>query len=229
MPDRKRTAKLRLISWNVYVGNKPARIRTSLMLLAALFWPHAICLQEARRFKGTIPGYMRYASTDKNRDDSGQNIILVRRGVNVEGAGPENVPGDGWTYNGNPKPPRTFYGLIVWVANTPWHILNVHRCVGGPNGNSPDEWAAEDATIETWAGEMPNREPTIIVGDHNDRGTTRRPGTVADLAHRINADILTVGDTIDYALIRDCDGIIRRLARNLGSDHAPQLITLTEP
>jgi hypothetical protein len=227
-------ATLRAISWNVYVGNKPATIRAGLLLLAALFWPHVICLQEARRFTGTIPGYRRLAADKMDRDDATQNIILVRRGTTILEHGPIAVPGDGWTYDGNPKPARTFYELGIKASGIVWNILNVHRCVGGPRGNSPGEWEREDYEIEAWAAEIPDDQPTCIAGDHNDDfklADEDRSGTTADLAQRIGADALTVDDDeIDYALIRECGGTIRQFPNKLGSDtHAPMLITLTAP
>jgi hypothetical protein len=228
--------QLRVLCWNVYVGNKPRRVRAALLLLAALFWPHVICLQEARRFTGTIPGYRRLAADTLDRDDATQNIILVRRGLTILEHGPIAVPGNGWTYNGHRKPARTFYSLVLTApSGLVWRILNVHRCVGGPRGNSPGEWEREDYEIETWADDpFLIDDPTVIVGDHNDDfklADEDRSGTTADLAQRIGADALTVDDDeIDYALIRDCGGTIRQFPNKLGSDtHAPMLITLTAP
>lgn len=229
MTRRARTARLRILSWNIWVGNTPAVVRAALILLAGLFRPHLICLQEARRFTGTIPGYRRLAADEARRKHATNNIVLVRRGVPVPDHGPQHVPGDGWTYDGNPKPPRTFYGVVLPRRRVTWHVLDVHRCVGGPRGNSPEEWQLEDDTIVEWASQVPAGHPLAIVGDHNDRGEYHRPGTTLDLADRLEARVLTPGDTIDYALIRRCGGVIRELARTFRSNHAPTLITLTAP
>lgn len=227
-PRRRRRrpyVRLRVLSWNVWVGNRA--IRAALLLLAALFRPHVICLQEARRFTGTIPGYRRLAADTSRRRHATNCVTLVRRGLRLAGHGPEYVAGDGWAYEGNPKPARTFYGAVARKGGLDWAILNVHRCVGGPRGNSPAEWREEDRTIAAWAARHDG--PACIVGDHNDsydQADHQRDRTTADLADRIDAQVLTPGG-ICYALVRRCGGRIRRLARKFGSDtHAPVVVDL---
>lgn len=223
---RDRDVELRILLWNIYIGNHPTAVRAALILLAGLFRPHLIALQEARRFTGTIPGYRRHAADDSPREDATQNITLVRADRRNVTSWPMYVPGKGWTYDGNPKPPRTFHAVTVPHAGLLWHVLNVHRCVGGPTGNSPAEWRHEDAVIAGWAETIPADDPAAAVGDWNGAPTNRRPLAVGDLADRIDAKALTAGG-IDYALIRGCGGTIRALARSFGSDHAPRFITLT--
>lgn len=222
----RRLSTLRLISWNVYVGNSPRTIRAALIVLATLFRPHVIALQEARRFDGTIPGYKRYAADQTKRPDADQQVILVRgrRRRNLKHR-TYNVPGDGWHYEGNPKPPRTFNGVGLTVGGLWWNVLDVHRCVGGPNGNSPDEWWAEDELIANWFATAADG-PAVAVGDWNDQFKSLADGSVADLARRVDADGLLPGDGIDYALVKGCGGKVRKLARMFGSDHAPVLYTL---
>lgn len=226
MRRRRRTPRLRLISWNVHVGNSPATIRRALIVLAAMFRPHVIVLQEAKRFTGTIPGYRRHAADDSTAKDAANCVTLVRRGARNVRGGPEHVPGKGWSYKGNRKPPRTFYSNRLTRGGVRWHVLNVHRCVGGPNGNNVAEWMAEDATIVGWAQQRPEGVLVILGDQQNDHAKPRDPGSTANLADRLGADILTPGG-IDYALTRGAGGKIRKLARMFGSDHAPVLVTLT--
>lgn len=235
MPDRRgrrrrREARLRILLWNVWVGNSPRVVRAALIVMAGLFRPHLICLQEAGRFTRSIPGYRRLAADDSKREDATQVIMLVRRRrrVRLVDHWPVYVPGKGWTYNGNRKPPRTFYAAVLWVSGVVWHVLNVHRCVRIGGGANNREWQAEDRTIDLWAGAVPKGDPAAIVGDWNDRLESHRPGTVHDLADRTDTRPLTAGG-IDYALIRRCAGYIRELLRKFRSDHAPRFITLTAP
>ena len=213
MPDT-----LRVVVWNMKVGRSRAAYVAALLALVARSWPHVIVLQEAKRFRGSIPGYRRHAAPPSLREDADNNIILVRNNLPQRGwAVP--VDGPGWVHE-KPKPPRTFYAVKVgWVT-----LVSVHRCTKGKSVNKA-AWQAEHDTLRTLAAQVPGA--FVPVGDWNrvagDTGWLN-PGILAD---QIGAHVVAADEAdIDYGLVRGALARIKRFRNKGGSDHHPHLLTL---
>jgi endonuclease/exonuclease/phosphatase (EEP) superfamily protein YafD len=213
---------VRVLSWNVYVGQAPEAVRRWLLVLVALTWPHVIVLQEAKRFTGTLPGYRRYAADDLARPDAANCVVLVRkdRRVTRERPLPVPEPAGRWTFR-EPKPARVFYTIVVdgWLQ-----VVDLHRCVWGQLRNRT-AWEAEDDTLTGCVHD--EVEALAMVGDWNDRPQHVWALSPRSLATRLGGRLeYHHPRAIDYALVRGCRARVRKLPRKYGSDHAPKLVTL---
>lgn len=240
-PDGGRTpaARLDVVTHNIWVGNKDPRgnlirLRDDTAAITGTR-PHAIVLQEAKRFRGTIPGYDRHAC-DEHGDECRSTVVLVRdRGVDVTRARFLHVDGPDWVgpKHGDPHEPRTFPDLTLEVhdehGDQRWDLLGVHRTPGGPNPHiavNGRSWAAEHDEIVGWADHRQERHegrPFLIVGDHNDRAGTLEPRSLGRLAADIDATAKMRG--IDGALVHGARATAEELPGRYGSDgHQPVII-----
>lgn len=212
--------RLRCLVWNVYVGQHPAKVRAALLLLVARHWPHAIVLQEAKRFRGTIPGYRRHAA-NIGHPDAGNCIVLVRKGLPQSTARALPVVGGAWVHK-RPKPARVFVAVkVAWLT-----VVSVHRCTRGPDNVNAPAWKAEHKTLLDAARV---RDPLAMLGDWNAHPDARSPSP-ARLAEQFGGHVVTADESdIDYALVRGAVAVIKRGRATYGSPgHAPFLITFTK-
>lgn len=224
---------LRVVTFNVWVGQAPSQLRRNLIELANdTGRPHVIALQEAKRFGGTIPGYCRIDS-ETFRREAKSNVLLVRNAdVTVHRYHEVAVQGPMWKgpKHGLEHPPRIFPGTTVEVDDQRWDVLDVHRTPGGPTSsvksNRRASWAAEDRDLESWLDSRWERHPerpALVVGDHNNRVFDRNKLSISDLARRTECNLAVLG--IDGALFRNCTVKARKLDRLYGSDgHRPVVI-----
>jgi endonuclease/exonuclease/phosphatase (EEP) superfamily protein YafD len=215
--------KMRVLIWNVYVGQHPAKVRAALMVLALRHWPHVILLQEAKRFGGTIPGYRRHAADKLDVPDADNCIVLVREILTPQRGRPIPVAGPGWTHD-KPKPPRVFSEVDVEGIT----FVSVHRCTSGMDGKNAAEWEAEHDALVT-AGSVAY-DAMVMAGDWNARPGRRHASSPAALARELDAEIVADDDeAIDYAIVRGVRATIAKLGLRFGSDHWPRLLTITRP
>lgn len=166
----------------MWVGQPLNRLRDNLTRLAKdTKRPHALLLQEARRGDWTIPGYENYPDVVDPVVKPDNCRILLRDDAVVLDSGTVRVPGDGWVWNDNEKPMRTY----PWVA-AEWDgqvvvLVSVHRI---PNGPKPPRtrnnaaWVSEHRTLTTIARELSERfdgAPVVLGGDWN-AGLSAQPG-----------------------------------------------------
>lgn len=218
-------ARLTVVTFNGWVGQTPAQLAGNLARLADdTGRPHVIAVQEATRFDGTIPGYVRHAKDTGPVDDS-SSVLLVRDDVRVVGRVDVDVKGPGWTGpKGRRKTPRHHPGVVLEVDGHTWTVLDAHRVWTGNLRRNLPAYAAEDRALVAWFDAHP--DPVVAAGDWNSRAGDPRRLSVGDLAERVGASLLVRG--VDGALVRGCQGSARRLKDKYGSDaHRPVVIELT--
>lgn len=220
---------LRLVTFNVWVGQHPKRLRRNLRrLVRQLNHPHVIALQEAKRFRGTIPGYQRLACTEPQHEDDLDCVLLVRNDVAVIHPRIVRVDGPMWRgpKHGLAHAPKVFVGATLEHLGRRWDVLNVHRTWTGRGRHNMASWNAEDTKLHSWLTHRAQRanatRPVIALGDWNGGLADRRyDATVARLAHDVDAQYAFSG--IDGALAINVSDVSRRELDDLyGSDgHHP--------
>lgn len=216
---------MRVVTLNAWLGQDPEDLRNNLLRLCGdLFAPEVIALQEATRFDGSIPGYVRIAADDKGRHrDASSSVLLVRRtGVRIMRATAVRVNGPSWIGpHGTVHPPRVYPAVSLRVDGQRWRVIDVHRTP--LRHQNKEAWAAEEDALARWAG-VPgdSPRPTVMLGDWNGRYSDLRP-----LAKRTGMSVHLRG--VDGALLRNCRGDARRLPERYGSDaHYPVSLDLTK-
>lgn len=226
------TDRLRVVSFNAYVGQPADQLRLNITRLVRDTMPDhgnlVVNLQEAHRFRGTVPGMRRHAADDHPRPGADMcvqmastQLTIVRRGVMVIDGPPWTGPHSKVPDN---QPPRVFPWLCVARDDeTPWYVLDVHRTWTSHGDRNMPSWNAEDRQLELWADRRavghPSR-PLVIDGDHNGSARDRFPTSVSSLSRRIGATPHLMG--VDGPLVRGATCHNRRLVKGYGSDgHHP--------
>lgn len=226
------------VTFNVWVGQPLDRLRANLIRLAKdTDFPDVICLQEAKRWKGSIPGY-ETVRADSERPEAGSTVLLVRkraldvvREVSVEVGGPDWIG----PKHGDIHQPRVFPGAVVRDTVTPGRVdvLGLHRNPGGPDSRNEAAWNAEHRAILEWADQREANaafRPKVLLGDLNSRrgANADDPQSLASLAKRLDARLITRG--IDGGLVIDGDvKDVEELEDGYGSDgHKPVRFTVTQ-
>jgi hypothetical protein len=154
------------------VGQPLDRLRDNLTRLAKdTGRPHALLLQEAKRGGWSIPGYQNIIPDDPEVKPDNCRILL-RDDAAVLDSGAVRVPGDGWVWNDNEKPMRTY----PWVAAS-WDgqtvvLVSVHRIPNGPIQPRPRNnaaWGSEHRTLTKMGRDLSDRfdAPVVFGGDWN--------------------------------------------------------------
>lgn len=228
--------ELDVVSHNVYVGQSPRSVRTNLeRLVIDLDHPHAIALQEAWRFSGTIAGYDRVplASPPDHAEDR-NCVLLVRDDVTIVRPREVDVEGGDWYGLEHRRwhPPRRFNGATLETPDgVRWDVLVVHRVAWNLTANA-HPYRLEDRALVEWVDSRLERHPTrtvALVGDWNSRrGDPRRTFGVVGLAKRLEAIPAVKG--VDGALVVNAGTRgLRKLAGRYGSDaHRPVTLTLVK-
>lgn len=222
------TERLRVVTHNVWVGQRADQLRANVNRLIRDTAPHILNLQEAARFGGTVPGYRRHAADDHPRPYAAMCVQLVRRDLTIVRRGVMVINGPWWTgpHSDQPRnqPPRVYPWLCVARDDeTPWYVLNVHRTWTGHGERNMWSWRSEDAQLDAWASRRnvghPSR-PLVIDGDHNGNDRDKGTWSISSLARRIDAEPHLIG--VDGPLVRGARCRNRRLASGYGSDgHHP--------
>lgn len=228
-PVVKEKDRLRVVSHNMYVGNKDPK--GNLTRLAENTDADVIVVQEAKNWHGTIPGYERFVA-DSDRPEADSTILLVRKkDTEVHRERSIEVGGPDWI---GPKhdlrhKPRVFPAASIEVRGRRWDVIGIHRNPGGPDSRNEDAWRAEDKALVEWEArreEHRPKRPAVLAGDWNDRKATKHPVSVSSLAKRLGGDLRLRG--IDGAIAIGADGIhVKELPGRYGSDgHNPVVIDL---
>ena len=226
---------MRLVSHNVWVGQRPRRLRKNLAALARDTGnPLGILTQEAMRLDRAIDGYRRlHAPLPAGHPDDLDMQLLVREDVTI--IAPRFVPAGGpwWTgpKHGRKHPPKLFLGATLEHESRRFDVLNVHRCWTGRGRRNMASWRSEHETLTDWlltrAARDDGTRPVYAIGDWNgnpkDRGYAV---TVGELAEDAGAKAAFRG--IDGALA--INGTVSRfyeLEQRFGSDgHNPLVFDL---
>jgi hypothetical protein len=231
---RQRPPRLRTVTWNAWVGQLPSRMRRNLIVLTTLLRrPHVVVVQEAWRWDGTIPKYIRHAARDGLvDDDTGQStVIFVREDVPILHKGAQVVAGGEWVYDGNRKQPRVFPRVTVEWDRVVWDIIGIHRIPGGPTTPRPvnqPAWDAEHDLIREWVLDIVMRHPgrpVLLLGDWNTHPDEKGERSLAALARQIDGTVVVIG--IDGGILVNCTPHrLHKLTSTYGSDsHRPVVIT----
>lgn len=219
-------ARLRVATFNVWVGQRGWRLRRNLRKMAkAAGWPHVIALQEAGRLRRAPRGYVKVVPLT-NRREAKNNVLLLRaKDVKLYKDRPLPIQGDPWV---GPKkqakthPPRVHVGATVEAEDKLRDFLGVHR-VTVSDGKNEEQRRVEAEQIESWIkARLEHRPDRMIValGDWN--------GTPDRLARRVGG-VLAM-DEIDGAVVINAKVLrVRKLKRRFGSDnHFPVVIDIEE-
>lgn len=227
--------RLRLVTHNVWVGNRGDELRANLSRLAEdTSWPHAIAVQEATGLRLAIPGYQRVAvAVDELRhpDDLGCQLLL-RDDVELVRRRLVPVGGPWWTgpKHGHRHPPKVFVGATVGWAGLRWDLLSVHRVWTGGMRRNMGAWAAEHEALAEWtrarAARADGHRPVVELGDWNGRTSDTGRLSVTGLAAQVDGKLTMRG--IDGALaVNATVSGCRELERRYGSDgHHPLVMRL---
>lgn len=219
--------ELDLVTFNVWVGQKPDALRRNLIRLAEdLDRPDVMVLQEAGRFQGSIPGYERF-EVESGRPEADSTILLIRRrGVDIRRDRSIEVDGPNWVgpKHGKIHQPRDYPGTSLHADCQTWDVLGVHRTPGGPSSRNSGSWAAEHRELRKWCARLERnrpKRPAIIIGDQNDRRSNDEPRSISALAEEVGGHLVMRG--IDGAILLNAKAIeVRELDSLYGSDvHHP--------
>ena len=192
-------------SHNIHsVGQSPEEMRRNLLCLVDEVEAElnagldVLALQEAKRFDGTLPGFRRIAK-DEGHDEHSNNVLLVRRGLEVTRTFFVEPGGPDWIgpKHGDRHPPRVFPGVRLRKDRQPWAVLDVH---GIPNrSRNPVAAGAEWAALTEWYNGRRRGLPVLGLGDWNGRRTDI---SMLRFARRTKSRLYLKG--IDGAVARDC-------------------------
>lgn len=171
---------LHVVTFNVWVGQKPAQLKENLeKLTKALGMPHIVILEEAWRWrKGSIKGYVPVRPHQDKYDTDKSTMILVRKDGRIIKKGSRRVKGGGWTWNGNDKAARVFPWVVVQfpvLGRRVWDVIGVHRVPNGPDPHIQKNavaWAREHEMLIRWVRRLHKRHPDRVIvlgGDWNSR------------------------------------------------------------
>lgn len=216
-------ARLLVVTHNVWSGQSPKSVRDNLSRLVvdvAARWdekPHVLLLQEAKRFDGTLTGYVRVAH-DGGHADNSNCVMLVRADVGIRFPSREVTNSENWVVVSHDKthPPRVWPApTLIYPPTVEWDVVDVHRVPA--RGANDDAWAAEHQAIVDYADQRPDGRPLVLGGDWNGKTDDPRPLSITALAGQIDARVRVKG--IDGFLLRDCAGEAVKLPDKYGSDH----------
>lgn len=141
--------QLRVLWWNVWVGQKPETVLRTVATLVDQHQPHIVALCETYRcgkVLGQIPGYRR----SRGFFGEGRDItVLVRRDLNVLGRSAWRmvVP---WVHH-VPKTPRVYRRVRLELpSGQRLRFAAVHLPTGGPAGPSRLAVSESIARIQRW-------------------------------------------------------------------------------
>lgn len=211
---------IRLLAWNVYIGNPPEKVLRSLRRLLNTHHPHVVVLMEASRLYGQMTG-LGYqvvqmkprARKPGNQSATGNIAILIRNDVRilrrlvlwmtVFWTGPVH----GW-----PQDPRVYRWVrIKWMGRV-WKIGGAHHPFG-------KEARAESVRkLVNWLNRTRKGRPTALAIDanmnlHDFRRKVATPGGA-----------LATGDGIDALAFKNCVVVDQRNLGLNGSDTHPAML-----
>lgn len=228
MTRQPRGPALRLVTFNEYVGQSARRAARNLAQLARdTDHPHAMALQEARRFTHSIPGYRRVAVDTVLAPDDGDCVLLVRDDVEVVKERQVPVGPPGWIGpHGDSHPPHIFVGATLETEGRRWDVLDVHRCWGMRHQRNMPTWRAEHAALMRWLRDRASRErgrrPVVALGDWNAGAEDLSP-----LAHDVGRVCQLAMRGVDGALAINATAAVHELGEKYGSDaHHPVVVTV---
>lgn len=222
---------MRAVSFNVWVGQEPEKLRRNLVeLVDDLTFertgpPHILSLQEAKRYSGTIPGYERVAVDDGHPDDAGCVLLVRKRGVEITHRHVVRAEGPRWRgpKHGLMHEPKVFPGVTIVHDGQAWVVLGIHRI---PNrAMNPEASYAETKAVVDWATTRKPGRPMAMVGDFNG---SANDADIIRLANATGTNVTLRG--IDGALHRN----VRvqsavRISQQYGSDgHRPVVLNFEE-
>lgn len=233
MPEQllDRAPKVIEVTHNIWSGQNPKDVHDNLQRLVedcariAGDEPHAVKVQEGKRYERCIPGYERITDDTGHPENSNCILFVRRRGVTIhrdfEIAGDE--PWVVVRYNTD-KQPRIYPGATYSVGDGPkLDSVVVHRVPA--RGHNDDAWADEHRELVDFADRRHNRRPDrplIFGGDWNGRRGDPRPLSIDALAKEIGGDVRLKG--IDGFVTRNMTGRVHELSGKYGSDgHKPVL------
>ena len=218
---RKRLDHLNIVTHNVRVARNPSEVAGAVAMMIDAVQPHVVMLQEVvpRYLPGlrSIPGYR--LIVERGWVDSTNCVTLVRRDVpikrwrTIRNRIGWRGPVHGWARVG-----RTFQIVDLYG----WRLVNVHRTRLAWGAAA---YAEEDDALRRIAAKRRSQRPAfVVVGDQNEPYSDNGPYTPGRMARDIGLE--PVGrSSIDYALVRGCDGHALRLNK-YGSDHYARLVRL---
>ena len=216
------------VGFNCHVGRSPAKVVTGLRRLIADTDADVIALQEARGYvtalKLAFPAWKVYAKS--GWPDSDHCPVMVRRNLPRgrrygHGWGTVRIE-NGWTYEGTPKPGRTW----TWVKVDGTFVLSLHRVRGGHGGNSVS-YLEEAHALREWFDDHDG--PMVAIGDANEGPVDTRPNTMLQIARKVGGRLIFDRDDrgIDYALARGLTGHLER-TDSYGSNHDAAVLRIKE-
>lgn len=207
-------AFLEAMSWNVYVGNHPSKVRANLVKFINRHNPDVIYLYEALHLFGNLEGLgyrvlqLKPRATKPGRASNNGNIVcLVRNGLEIKTSKIARMS-RAWKGPrlGKPQDPRVFRVIKVKKQGVVWKVAGVHF----PFGRARVE--AVNFVRNLIKVTSPKR-PVIVLGDFN----FNEKNVTENIAKPAGAEV--AGERIDLAVYANCDLVSEK---NLGkgvSDH----------
>lgn len=213
------TGPMDIIAWNVYIANRPERVRAAIKNLIDEFHPEAFILMEASRMYGHLQGlgykvvqFKPIPLIPGNQPGAGNIAILIREDLPIQKRfalrmltfwrGPKH---------GFPQDPRVYRWVRVVFQEKVWKLGGAHTPFG-------DKARAESRIkLIRWFKNTRRKRPTVLALDANMSEHAFREGIATP------GGALAAGDGIDLVGYKNCTLI---LAKNLGrriSDHPAML------
>lgn len=217
-----RYAKLDVLLWNVYVGQKPTAVLAELKQMTAKHEPEIIVLSEAARSFNVLddlPHYRRVqvkpdGATGRKVDEDGDVAILVRRDVALLRQRPIRMA-QPWTgpKHGLPHEPRVYHAVLIKDQGVRWRILGGHW----PTPSAKNTKAITETTtrVRRWMRLTGRKYPVIAAGDLN----------MLFRAVQTRLDARVGGNGVDLGAYLYCELVGKVNLGRHGSDHDAILLT----
>lgn len=210
---------LRVLSWNVYIGNAPSKVRMNLSPMLNTHKPEVCALMEASKMYGHLNmlGYKVVQLKPRplkpgNQPGQGNIAILVRNDVKIKRrltlkmltfwSGP---------IHGLPQDPRVYRWVKIKHGGKTWKIGAAHQPFG------IRARAESVRKLVGWFNRTVPGRPTVLVLDANMSQAEFRQR----VASQVGAQVL--GDNIDIAAFKNAVCVSVRDLGKRGSDHPAML------
>lgn len=223
--------ELRVLDWNIKVGNSPARVCRVVKRLAKKRHIDVVVLHECRYAWAKIADRMTKAGwrvvVSLDGPEAGSTMILVAPGRKAVRHGFLTMS-RGWV---GPKHGLRHVGRVhPWVdVDGGWRVLGVHRVTEGARRNA-DAWEEEHRRISRFlTNTRSERRKTFHVGDQNMLAyENRSTGSLKGMCDDIDHFLVTSGGGVDFGTANDATIAKARgtALKRWGSDHRARFYVL---
>lgn len=218
-PKAAKTADLEVLSWNVYSGTSPARVRAELGDMIHEENPDVIFLYEGVNLYGHLTGLgyrvfqLKPKSQQKGSVSNNGNIVgMVRNGLKVRKSFLLRMK-ERWfgPKHGLPQDPRVYRSLKVSKKGIVFKTGGFHLPFG------KEARAESVAAVKKFFAVTRKGRPVIAAGDWQ----TNEADTYKHIARPVHASV--TGDGVDLAIYMNCTLVEEKNLGKRSSDHPAML------